>query len=131
KMTRSRIYLAITVIALSILSAVQGIRATESSEVDSTINSVEEPFSQTGHVSLPVPWGSDENLSFGAVTETHDEDIAHQTAGDAESASELNRKLSNPVSSGWAIESQFKNILPDTGTWNTNRNLQPAMPTIL
>ena len=45
-MTRSRIYLAITVIALSILLAVQGIRATESSDVDSSADPVEEPFFQ-------------------------------------------------------------------------------------
>src|SRR5215510_13107203 len=127
-MTRPKIYLAITVIALSFLLAVQGIRATESSDVDSSVNSIGEPFSQDAHVSLRVPLQSDENLSFGAVTETHDEDIAGQTSGDAESASDLNRKLSNPVSSVWSIESQFNNFLLNNGHWNNNWNFQPVMP---
>src|SRR5215469_11243163 len=62
-------------------------------ETDSTSNPVTEPFSQGAHVSLCVPLQSSENLSFGAVTETHDEDISHVTEGDSQSASDLNRKL--------------------------------------
>src|SRR5215468_8639385 len=128
-MKRHQIDLGIVLLALGLLStAAQGVRATEAVEVDSSSNPIAEPFSQDAHVSLRVPWQSDENLNFGAVTETHDEDIAHQTQGDAESASDLNRKLTNPVSSIWSIESQFNNFLLNNGHWNNNWNFQPVMP---
>src|SRR5215475_13963961 len=125
---RLQIVLLLTVFAMGALLVAPGIRATEASEVDSSSNPIAEPFSQDAHVSLRVPWQSDENLNFGAVTETHDEDIAHQTQGDAESASDLNRKLTNPVSSIWSIESQFNNFLLNNGHWNNNWNFQPVMP---
>src|SRR5262249_56398357 len=77
---------------------------------------------------LPVPLQSGENFSFGAVTETHDDDIARTTQGDAESASELNRKLTNPVSSIWSISNQFNNYELNNGQWNNNWNFQPVLP---
>ena len=97
-------------------------------EPDASASPVTEPFSQDAHVSLLVPLQSGEKFSFGAVSESPDEDIARQTAGDAESASDLNRKLSNPVSSVWSIESQFNNFLLNNGHWNNNWNFQPVMP---
>jgi hypothetical protein len=127
-MKRSKIHLAITVLGLSLLLAVQGIRATEPSEVDPNINPFEEPFLSDAHVSLPVSLQSGENFSFGAVTETPDADIHRTTQGEAESASELNRKLTNPVSSIWSIESQFNNFELNNGHWNNNWNFQPVMP---
>jgi hypothetical protein len=65
---------------------------------------------------------SSENFSFGAVTESSDGE---------ESASELNRKLTNPVSSIWSIESQFNNFVLNNGQWNNNWNFQPVLPVSL
>src|SRR6516162_4965143 len=127
-MKRSKIHLAITVLGLRLLLAVQGIRATEPSEVDPNINPFEEPFLSDAHVSLPVSLQSGENFSFGAVTETPDADIHRTTQGEAESASELNRKLTNPVSSIWSIESQFNNFELNNGHWSNNWNFQPVLP---
>src|SRR5215831_19545017 len=127
-MKRPQIYLGTAVLLFALLLAVQGIRATESPEVDSTINPVEEPFSQTGHVSLRVPLQSDEDFSFGAVSESPDADIGRSTQGGAESASELNRKLTNPVSDIWSIANQFNNFELNNGHWNNNWNFQPVLP---
>src|SRR5215468_8578835 len=130
-MKRSQIHLGIAVLALGLILVVRGVWATDSSEIDSSINPVAESFSQDAYVSLRFPWQSSENLNFGAVTETHDEDIARQTAGDAESASELNRKLTNPVSSIWSIQSQFNNFELNNGHWNNNWLFQPVLPVSL
>ena len=60
------------VLALGLLLVVRGVRASDSSKVDSSINPVEEPFSQDAHVSLRVPLQSRENFSFaGDVQWTH------------------------------------------------------------
>src|SRR5215831_9781089 len=99
------------VLALGLLLVVRGVRATDSSEVDSSVNPVEEPFSQDAHVLLRVPLLSRDDLSFGAVTEASDGE---------ESASELNRQLTNPVSSIWSIQSQFNNFELNNGHWNNN-----------
>jgi len=127
-MKRPQIYLGIAVLSLGLLLVVRGVLGTEPSNVDSSGNPVEEPFSQDAHVSLRVPWLRRDNLSFGAVTETYDDDIARTTQGDAESASELNRKLTNPVSSIWSISNQFNNFELNNGQWNNNWNFQPVLP---
>src|SRR5215510_9533455 len=98
-MKQHQIYLGIVLVTLGLLSAVQGVPATESA--DSSIKVVEDPFSSDAHVSLRVPWQSRDNLSFGAVAES---------SGGEESASELNRKLTNPLSDIWSIQSQFNNF---------------------
>ena len=110
------------VLALGLLLVVRGVPATESSEVDSSISPVEEPFSQDAHVSLRVPLLSRDDLSFGAVAEASDGE---------ESASELNRKLTNPVSDIWSIANQFNNFELNNGHWNNNWNFQPVMPVSL
>ena len=122
KLKQSKIYLGIVVLGLSLLLAVQGIRATESPELDSTINPVGQPFSSDAHVSLPVPLENGENFSLGAVTASSDGE---------ESASELNRKLTNPVSDIWSIQSQFNNFELNNGHWNNNWNFQPVLPVSL
>ena len=119
-MKQHQIYLGIVLVALGLLSAVQGVRATESA--DSSINPVEEPFSPDAHVWLRVPWQSSENFSFGAVTESSDGEP---------SASELNRKLTNPVSDIWSISNQFNNFELNNGTWNNNWLFQPVLPVSL
>ena len=44
------------------------------------------------------------------------------------SASELNRQLTNPVSSIWSISNQFNNFELNNGQWNNNWNFQPVLP---
>ena len=75
-------------------------------------------FSPEVGLSLGVPLRSSDNLSFGAVTES--------SAG--EDASELNRELTNPVSSLWSIANQFNNFELNNGHWNNNWNFQPVLP---
>jgi hypothetical protein len=48
-----------------------------------------------------------------------------------ESASELNRKLTNPVSSLWSLSNQFNNYKLENGHWSNNWNFQPVMPVAL
>ncbi len=53
--------------------------------------------------------------------------------GTGPSATELNKQLSNPVSSLWSIAFQQNNYLIDPGPgedlrWNSNLNFQPVMP---
>ena len=48
-----------------------------------------------------------------------------------ESASELNRKLTNPVSTLWSLSNQFNNYKLENGHWNNNWNFQPVMPVSL
>ena len=112
----------IAVLALGLLLVVRGVRAADSSEVDSSFNPVAKLFSQDAHVSLSVPLQRGENFSFGAVTESSDGE---------ESASELNRKLTNPVSSIWSIANQFNNFELNNGHWNNNWNFQPVLPVSL
>jgi hypothetical protein len=118
---RPKICLAVGLV-LNLFLAVQGIRATESPEVDSSINPVEEPFPSDAHVSLQVPLQNGANLTFGAVAESSEGE---------ESASELNRKLTNPVSSIWSISNQFNNFELNNGQWSNNWNFQPVLPVSL
>src|SRR6476620_10901014 len=64
------------------------------------------PFARDSRVSLSLPLQGSEDLTYGAVTESSDGE---------DSASELNRKLTNPVSSIWSIESQFNNFVLNNG----------------
>ena len=81
-----------------------------------------DPFAPDSRVSLSLPLQGSENLTYGAVTESSDGE---------ESASELNRKLTNPVSSIWSISNQFNNFELNNGQWNNNWNFQPVMPVSL
>src|SRR5262245_19428580 len=124
-------HLGIAVFALGLFFIARCVQAAESSEFDSSFNSVAGAFAPDVHVSLRVPWQSRDNLSFGAVSESHDEDISRATQGGAESASELNRKLTNPVSDIWSIQSQFNNFELNNGHWNNNWLFQPVLPVSL
>jgi hypothetical protein len=112
--------LEIAVLGLSLLLAVQGIRATESPEVDSSINPVEEPFSQDRRVSLRVPLQSGENLTF--ATESPDE------AGEAD---KLAKQLSNPVASLISVPFQSNEDWgygPSGNGYKYTLNIQPVIP---
>jgi len=121
-MKRSQIHLGIAVLSLGLLSVVRGAQGTERFEIDSTGNAAPEPISREAHVSFRIPLQNGENFSLGAVTESSDGD---------ESASELNRKLTNPVSSIWSISNQFNNFELNNGQWNNNWNFQPVLPVSL
>ena len=100
----------VAALTLGFLSIVPAICAAETLEVDKNSNAAGMPF----HVS--------ENFSLGTVTES---------SGGEESASELNRKLTNPVSSIWSISNQFNNFELNNGQWNNNWNFQPVIPVSL
>ena len=117
-----------TLVAVGILFMVPMIGATEAAEVGTNEDAISDSFPPDVRVSLHVPLQSTANLNLGAVTESPDEDIARTTQGDAESASELNRKLTNPVSSIWSIANQFNNYELNNGQWNNNWNFQPVLP---
>ena len=73
-----------------------------------------------------------EDLTYGAVTESPGETSDRSAPDDRDlSASELNQKLTNPVSSIWSIENQFNNFELNNGQWNNNWNFQPVMPVSL
>ena len=118
-MKQSQIFLGAIVLTLGILSAGPGVRATEPMDGSTNGNTTGEPFEGAG---IGLPFQTSENLSLGAVTESSDGE---------ESASELNRKLTNPVSSIWSISNQFNNFELNNGQWNNNWNFQPVMPVSL
>jgi len=99
------------------------IRAAESPNPVASTRSNNEPFASNGGVALNLRLQTTENLSFGAVAESSD--------GGEESASELNRKLTNPVSDIWSISNQFNNFELNNGQWNNNWNFQPVLPVSL
>ena len=118
-MKRAHIVLGTTILALGILSVVPTICAAEPLQLDANGNAAAEPFAPDARVSLRLPLQTTENFSFGAVTES--------PAGEPD-ASELNRELSNPVSSLWSISNQFNNFELNNGQWNNNWNFQPVLP---
>src|SRR6266478_1445908 len=115
---RIQIVFGVAVLTLGILSGLTAVRAGEPFDGGVNGNASGEPF-QTGRISLRFQ--TSENLSLGAVTESSAEP----------SASELNRELTNPVSSIWSISNQFNNFELNNGQWNNNWNFQPVMPVSL
>ena len=121
-MKRAHIVLGTTILALGILSVVPVGHAMESPKIDTNKDAIGDPFAPDSRVSLSLPLQASEDLTYGAVTESSDGE---------ESASELNRKLTNPVSSIWSIANQFNNFELNNGQWNNNWNFQPVMPVSL
>ena len=111
-----------TVLTLGIFSVTPGICANEASEVNTNSKATPDPFAPDSRVSLSLPLQASEDLTYGAVTES--------STGE-ESASELNRKLTNPVSSIWSISNQFNNFELNNGQWSNNWNFQPVLPVAL
>jgi hypothetical protein len=118
---RAHIALGTIILALGILLVVPAIHASEAAEVDAS-EAVNQAFALDASVSLRSHWQSSENFSLGAV--------AQSPTGEP-SASELNRQLTNPVSSIWSISNQFNNFELNNGQWNNNWNFQPVMPVSL
>jgi hypothetical protein len=54
--------------------------------------------------------------------------VGAEPEGQEESASELNRKLTNPVSTIWSLSNQFNNFKLEKGRWNNDWNFQPVLP---
>jgi hypothetical protein len=116
---RSPLVTGVTVLTLGILSVVPAIRAADPSNVEANDKPIGEAFAPDAGVTLTLPLQRSKNLSLGAVTES--------SSGEP-SASELNRQLTNPVSSIWSIANQFNNFELNNGRWNNNWNFQPVMP---
>lgn len=114
--------LHVMLVALGILSVAPMIHATEVAEVEANEGAIAEPLAADANLSLRLGLQSSKNLSLGAVTESSDE---------GKSASELNRELTNPVSSLWSIANQFNNFELNNGQWNNNWNFQPVLPVSL
>jgi hypothetical protein len=119
KLKQTEIILAVTVLVLGILLVVPSLRGTEAPGGAANSSVIGEPFAPDVKFSLRLPFQSGENLSYGAVTES---------PGGGSSASELNKELSNPVSSLWSISNQFNNFELNNGHWNNNWNFQPVLP---
>jgi hypothetical protein len=116
---RSQFLIRVAVFTLGIASSVC---ADQSPDTCLSENAVGSSFVSCRHLSLRLPSETSENLSLGAVTESSDGE---------ESASELNRKLTNPVSSIWSIANQFNNFELNNGQWSNNWNFQPVLPVSL
>ena len=116
-MKRAHIVLGTIILALGILSVVPAIHASEAAEVEAS-EEINQAIAPDASVSLRSHWQSSENFSLGAV--------AQSPTGEP-SASELNRQLTNPVSSIWSISNQFNNFELNNGQWNNNWNFQPVM----
>jgi hypothetical protein len=118
-MRQAQIVLGITVLTLGILTIGPSVYATAAQGSDVNGNATGEPFTADAGVMLTLPLQRSKNLSFGAVTES---------PATEPSASELNRQLTNPVSSIWSIANQFNNFELNNGHWNNNWNFQPVLP---
>ena len=59
---------------------------------------------------------------------TRPNDTDGYSYGQTNGARELNRKLTNPVSTIWSLSNQFNNFKLENGRWNNNWNFQPVLP---
>ena len=131
-MRRLQIVLGVTVLTLGVLSVTPGICANEASEVNTNSKATPDPFAPDSRVSLSLRLQGNEDLTYGAVTESPGETSDRSVPDDRElSSSELNRQLTNPVSSTWSISNQFNNFELNNGQWSNNWNFQPVLPVSL
>src|SRR5215471_6338815 len=110
-----------TILALGFFSVVPVVSATESAEENVSNRAISQPFAPDVDLSIRSPLQSSGNVSLGAVTSSTTEDAD-------KSSSELNRELTNPVSSLWSIANQFNNFELNNGHWSNNWNFQPVLP---
>lgn len=53
---------------------------------------------------------------------------AAETEEQGQSAKDLNKQLSNPVTNLWSLAFQFNNYILENGHWNHNMQFQPVLP---
>jgi hypothetical protein len=124
-MKRHQIHLGIILLTSGMVLIAQCVLAGEAAEVNARTNTITDPFAPDIALSLHSPWEDGRNLSYGAAASSSTE----SSTDDADkSSSELNRELSNPVSSLWSIANQFNNFELNNGHWNNNWNFQPVLP---
>lgn len=121
-MKPAQILFGISLFTLAILAATAATGRAESPEAETTDGVIREPFAQPESVSPPLAGKGRQKLTFGTVTQS--------STGEA-SASELNRQLTNPVSTTWSLTNQFNNFELNNGHWNNNWNFQPVLPVTL
>jgi hypothetical protein len=131
-MRQSPLVFGVTVLTMGILSVTPGICANQASQVDANSKATPDPFAPDSRVFLSLPVQGSEDLTYGAVTESPGETSDRSVPDDRDlSSSELNRELTNPVSSLWSISNQFNNFELNNGQWNNNWNFQPVLPVSL
>src|SRR5213082_1845504 len=112
----------VTVLTLGILSVAPGIRATESSKVDTTGNVMGEPATPGERVVLILPVTTTQNLSLGAVTES---------SAEASEADKLAKELANPIASLISVPFQANEDWgygPTGNGYKFTLNIQPVIP---
>ena len=74
-----------------------------------------------------IPSARDSRVSLSLPLQGSEEAVTESPSGEP-SSSELNRQLTNPVSSLWSISNQFNNFELNNGQWSNNWNFQPVLP---
>src|SRR5438309_6327329 len=117
-----KLVVGVTVLTLGILSVAPGIRATESSKVDTTGNVIGEPASPGERVVLSLPVTTTQNLSLGAVTES---------SAEASEADKLAKELANPIALLISVPFQANEDWgygPTGNGYKFTLNIQPVVP---
>src|SRR5947208_5176005 len=117
-----KLVVGVTVLTLGILSVAPGIRAAESSKVDTTGNVMGEPAAPGERVVLSLPVTTTQNLSLGAVTES---------SAEASEADKLAKELANPIASLISVPFQANEDWgygPTGNGYKFTVNVQPVIP---
>src|SRR5262249_40667671 len=121
---RIRSLVKVMILTLGFFAVAPVMSIAQSAEEGACNSAIGQPFAPDVKLSIRSPLQSGENVNLGAVTSSSTEDAN-------KSASELNRELTNPVSSLWSIANQFNNFELNNGHWSNNWNFQPVMPVSL
>jgi hypothetical protein len=84
--------------------------------------SADTSLNRTSNVYLTSKW----KYGFGLVLVVAT--VALLADAQGQSVSELNQKITNPVSDIWSLQSQFNNYQLANGQWNNVWNFQPTLP---